>query len=182
MSRQPVKDRYPRVTFRLGELQAVIGARQGSHPDSPKTPNEVVQRDLRRYYGLLSQVLPSFSEKEALLILRAVSLADYAADYANRMPMAGRPGGGRGRVDEELLWALVDMATAEGVQMKVVSPQDVAGVDTGALVKRLRALDPAKTLAVSDAVEQALILIGQKEKNPREAVRLVGLVSTREGR
>jgi hypothetical protein len=168
-------DKYPRVSFRLGDLREEIESRQASL-SAPSSPNEVAQRDLKRYYGLLVDELPAFSEKEAVLILKAVERTRWGGRLAETL--ASEWSGGRrsaGRMAwppaPGLLWAFVDAATHEGQR---VSRQHSEGVDAARLVKKLRALSSAQAHAVLDAVERGLVLL-EKGEEPRKIVTRLGL-------
>lgn len=117
---------YPRAQFVLGELLPAMTERRRGQ----ETYGSVAQRDLERYYHLLRQSLPAFSEAEASLLVDACN--GWLIE-----PHTAR-----------LLWAEVaDAISLDGLDRKW-------DVDGPALVARLRNLTPSEALAACDAIER----------------------------
>lgn len=111
--------------------------------ESPSTSrSQVVNRDLDRLYALYRRVLPEiqFSVPEAMLIVDALNgTVFYDAGSTT------------------LLWASIeDSIRLDGLDAKW-------GVDGPALVKKIRSLTPAQTLAVVDAAERFWAAVPEKE-------------------
>lgn len=118
---------YPQIKFRPGkDLEAELASRSDEQSDSAYS--QTAKRDLGRYYTLLSRSLPSFSEKEALVLANVLNGARNAPDGVH------------------LLYAGVDIALEEN---------PVEGINRGAFVARLRNLHRFECMAIADAVERA---------------------------
>jgi len=111
-----------------------------------------ITRDLERLYGLYRRVLRRirFTTQEAIAICEVVNGTLYDATTAS------------------MLWAAVEDAD------RLNNLGTRHGIDTKALVEKLRSLDDATALAVVDAAERALRYQG----DIKEAVIAVGLADT----
>lgn len=115
------------VAFRVGRDTVGLPADLALRTNGRTSRNEVARRDLERYYEILRRALPAFARNEALAILDATNGTLFDPTTA------------------PLLWADVD--DSEGLGEKW-------GVDTSALVARLRGLSYAESLALVDACER----------------------------
>lgn len=155
MTRTP--NDYPRVQFRMAP--ALAGAIAARGPDA----NTIARRDLDRYYTLLNRALASvqFRLAEALLL----------ADVTNGTLWQPE--------SIPLLWAEVADAidgdgAAEKWQLAGEDATSAEHFDAGArLIAKLRALTPAQTWAVVDALERAWEMTAPPDM--RERLELVGL-------
>lgn len=143
-----MSERHPHVQFRLGELAEPVRARE--------TPglgaNRICQRDLDRYYAVISAELAALelSESEAMLIVDALNgtIAEPAA------------------AQRTMLWAgVADAIALDGLAEKWV-------VDGDALTTKLRGLSLAGSLAVIDAAERYWAAVGRGESPSPEGVGL----------
>jgi hypothetical protein len=139
---------YPRVMFRVNKTlePSLSERREGEQP-----LEQVVRRDLERYYELLKKSLPTFSINEAQLICNALNGNIIRPESVH------------------LLWAEVSDMLEEGM----VDERDVNGP---ALVKRLRALTPFECMSVADAVERVWNSPTYHADNFEERLRQSGLV------
>ena len=118
----------PLVQFNAAKLSGDLASRQSHWLN---TPDEVAERDLGRYYEILR------------VELRAVQLSEGEA-----MALCDRFNGTRldAWAARNLAWLLED-GLEDGLAAKW-------GFDGPALVERLRAMPPARLVAVADAVER----------------------------
>jgi hypothetical protein len=140
---------YPRVMFRVNKkLETFLKERiEGKQP-----LDQVVRRDLERYYELLQRSLPTFSMSEARLICNALNGNIIRPESVH------------------LIWAEVSDTLEEGII-------DEDGVDGPALVKRLRALTPFECMAVADAVERVWNSPTYQVEDLEGRVRQTGLIT-----
>jgi hypothetical protein len=144
---------YPRVMFRLNkELKPFLTERT----QEKQSLEQVVRRDLERYYEMLRRSLPTFSMSEARLICNALNGNIIRPESVH------------------LIWAEVSDTLEEGII-------DEDGVDGPALVKRLRALTPFECMAVADAVERAWNSPTYRVNNFEERILQSSLVQKAEG-
>lgn len=170
-------DQYPRVSFRLGALLTEIEARGDS-------PNRVARRDLERYYDLLRKVLPPFEENEGVALLQALETWTPTRGGIRGRPGArarrarGRPGArGAGPGALDLAWA-VSRTTAGRIGERGAAGRPAPRrIDSNDLASRLRDLHPSESLAVVDALEQALHLMSSARISEADALRQVGLLT-----
>ncbi len=140
------------VNFRLANLQPELEARSDGDIGVAD-----VRRVMERYFATLRQELQQvqLSEAEASLLVDALNGVLFEPPETAR-----------------LLWAEVDDAIRlDGLDRKW-------GVDSQALIERLRRLTFAQALAVVDAVERAWKILPESDDR-RATLRAVGLV--REG-
>lgn len=112
--------------------------------------SETLNQDLARYYHLMMQQLPKFSEAEACLLL----------DVCNGVFFDPRI--------IPLLWAQV----ADAIDLYHYDKQ--WGIDGSALIEKLRALSPCQCTAVVDAIERAWH--GDVNESPAKLLKDVGLI------
>jgi hypothetical protein len=182
------------IQFAAGELEPEILGRTGPG----EQPGWQVQRDLERYYGLLTLELRRvmLTESEALVIVAAQngSLTAHAEDarvlWANVEDFLRFE-----REDKaaELIQSGDEQDEAERVNAIVArvfgsSPlgEELAGQigerDAAVLVAKLRALTPAQSLAVVDAAERYWTLVSSMPQGePMDSISLLRAVGlTRE--
>ena len=118
---------YPKIQFAATEVADKIQARTRSTDTSIHI---AARRDLRRYYELLEQSRPTFSEAEAHFLVDI-----FNGTHFDPIEMSAT-----------MLWASVEDAPEATAEKH--------GIDRGDVVGRLRTLSFAEGLAVIDAVER----------------------------
>lgn len=144
-----MSDKRPNpVQFRDQIIESALSARQSGG----ESPGMTACRDLDRYYTLLARALGmvSLAPNEALAICDALNGSRMDATSA------------------AFLWAEIADALPDGLAAKW-------DIDGPALVARLRALTPAQSLAIVDAVERWWRLPEEAGDN-EDRLRAVGLI------
>lgn len=127
------------VIFRSAEIERELDTRAGS-----AERNSTARRDLERYYAVLRAELAAarLTLPEASLIMDALN--------GTRMD----------HVSYRLLWAEI---------VEAMEDADLAGkwgVSAEALTERLRALTPAQSMAIVDAIERAWAAVARGDARP----------------
>lgn len=146
---------YPQVKFRTGkDLEVQLASRSDEQTD--REYSRVAKRDLDRYYSLLANAIPRFSEEEVLILVNVLNGAKYEPQMAHRLYV-------------DVLEYLEE--SNEDYHSQAVSD------DVRTLVLRVKAMSTIECMAIIDAAER--FWQGTYHKEPEEVKRKlkeVGLI------